>query len=251
MDTPETATVEVTQADRKRLAAFYRHPLVNNPSMAEAVLADDWLSGASDAEIAMLETLARHRTRATRQDGLRESPCAICGRGLTAQLGSSLQSKADSAAGWMRRAAAAEVAVIEAREALQKISTGKIDGEPNNARDTLSVVRQIATDALAALSDSSTREESGAALDQLQHLGQAYDAGDALREAGWSYVAVLPMWSVAVVTDGERVAIAQKAEADFDGYYWAIEPEDALDWEPTHCIALPAALSASPEGEGK
>lgn len=80
------------------------------------------------------------------------APCSVCGAGLTTQIGASMKAKAEGAAGWMRRAAAAEIAVIQAREALQKIVTGRIDGEPNNARDTLGVVREIAANALATLS---------------------------------------------------------------------------------------------------
>lgn len=80
-----------------------------------------------------------------------EKPCGVCGHGLTTQTGASLQAKASVAAEWMRRAAAAEIALIQAREAFQKIATGKIDGEPNNVKDTLSIIRQIATGALAAL----------------------------------------------------------------------------------------------------
>jgi hypothetical protein len=152
-------------------------------------------------DLRLPEAFARHRTCATRQDELREA-----------------------------LAHEERKAVLQNKRVNDAIQTALERGE----------LTVTGNGYLAALSDSSTREESGADT----------NAGDALREAGWSYVAALPMWSVAVVTDGERVAIAQKAEADFDGYYWAIEPEDALDWEPTHCIALPAALSASPEGEG-
>lgn len=72
------------------------------------------------------------------------------------------------------------------------------------------------------------------------------DLLNALDEAdGWRSVAGLPMWWSGIVTDGERVAFAQKAEADFDGYYWAVDPEDALEWEPTHCIAAPGSTRAA------
>lgn len=72
------------------------------------------------------------------------------------------------------------------------------------------------------------------------------DLLNALDEAdGWRSVAGLPMWWAGIVTDGEHVAFAQKAEADFDGYYWAVDPEDALEWEPTHCIAAPGSKIAA------
>jgi hypothetical protein len=56
---------------------------------------------------------------------------------------------------------------------------------------------------------------------------------------GWKLIETCPMWQVAFVTDGENVAKAQKAEADYGGYYWATEPEDCLEWEPTHWIEEP------------
>ncbi len=42
-----------------------------------------------------------------------------------------------------------------------------------------------------------------------------------------------PLWQVAIVTDGESAAIAQKAECDYGGHYWAIDPDGCLEWEPT------------------
>lgn len=50
----------------------------------------------------------------------------------------------------------------------------------------------------------------------------------------WRPIDDCPMWELAIVTDGENVAKAQKAECDYGGFYWSIEPEDALEWEPTH-----------------
>lgn len=55
----------------------------------------------------------------------------------------------------------------------------------------------------------------------------------------WQPIETAPMWIVAVVTNGEEAAIAQKAESDFGGHYWSVDPEDALEWEPTHWILLP------------
>lgn|GEM_PF-5363365 len=52
----------------------------------------------------------------------------------------------------------------------------------------------------------------------------------------------VPVWSDGIVTDGERVAMAQKAEADYGSTYWATDDggDGSLEWEPTHFIALPA-----------
>ena len=62
----------------------------------------------------------------------------------------------------------------------------------------------------------------------------------------WRPIEAAEMWQVAIVTDGENVALAQKAEADYGGHYWSIDPEDALEWEPTHWIE-PPTLRASKE----
>lgn len=56
---------------------------------------------------------------------------------------------------------------------------------------------------------------------------------------GWQPIETLAMWDVAIVTDGENVAKAQKAEADYSGHYFAVDPEDCLEWEPTMWIACP------------
>ena len=58
------STITPAQADRVAMAAYYLHPLIANPSLAEGVLADDWEKGCSDCERAFLETLARHRINA-------------------------------------------------------------------------------------------------------------------------------------------------------------------------------------------
>lgn len=51
-------------------------------------------------------------------------------------------------------------------------------------------------------------------------------------------IETMPMWAVGVVTDGVNAAVSQKAESDFDGHYFAVDPEDALEWEPTHWAPL-------------
>lgn len=60
---------------------------------------------------------------------------------------------------------------------------------------------------------------------------------------GWQPIETAILWGVYIVTDGEHVALAQYAESDWGGNYWAVDPEDALEWSPTHCITPPAALS--------
>ena len=50
-----------------------------------------------------------------------------------------------------------------------------------------------------------------------------------------------PMWADGIVTDGENVVMAQKAETDHGGHYWAVDGGNGgLDWEPTHFISLDA-----------
>ena len=64
MTTPATQSllpVTVEQVDRDALAAYYQHPFVDNPRLAAEVLSDNWRSGASPAELALLDILARHR----------------------------------------------------------------------------------------------------------------------------------------------------------------------------------------------
>lgn len=64
---------------------------------------------------------------------------------------------------------------------------------------------------------------------------------------GWQPIETCELWQAAIVTDGDNVAIAQKAEADYGGHYWAVDPEDDLEWEPTHWILLPALSTAQGE----
>lgn len=63
----------------------------------------------------------------------------------------------------------------------------------------------------------------------------------AVEAAGWRPIETMPMWDVGIVTDGERVAVTQKAEADYGGHYFAVEPEDSLEWEPTDWMPPPPA----------
>ncbi len=74
-------------------------------------------------------------------------------------------------------------------------------------------------------------------------LAKALSAAPAREPEGGVVLATedVPVWSDGIVTDGERVALAQKAEADHGGTYWAVDGGDGgLDWEPTHFIALAA-----------
>jgi len=52
-------TESETLAERARvlLAAYYEHPLVNNPSMAADIRSEGWRSGSSGAELAFLDTI--------------------------------------------------------------------------------------------------------------------------------------------------------------------------------------------------
>jgi hypothetical protein len=74
----------------------------------------------------------------------------------------------------------------------------------------------------------------------------------ALQSEGWRPISEAKVWVVCVVTDGKQVAIAQKALDDWGGEYWAVDPEDGLDWEPTLWMPHPydAVLPAPPEEEG-
>lgn len=65
------------------------------------------------------------------------------------------------------------------------------------------------------------------------------EAEIAASDQGWRGIDTMPMWEVGIVTDGENVARSQKAESDFGGHYFAVDPEDALEWEPTLWIATP------------
>jgi len=82
-------------------------------------------------------------------------------------------------------------------------------------------------------------------------LGKAA-AMAALQSEGWRPISEAKVWVVCVVTDGKQVAIAQKALDDWGGEYWAVDPEDGLDWEPTLWMPHPydAVLPAPPEEEG-
>ena len=124
----------------------------------------------------------RHRAQETLSPE-QPRPCAVCGDGLTTQMGASLKSKAESAATWMRRAATAEIELIQAREGLQKIATGGIDGEPSNSRDTLHIVRQIATDTLTALSPSPDLAEEN---ERLREALEAIQLSGIHRDAKWA-----------------------------------------------------------------
>lgn len=58
-----------------------------------------------------------------------------------------------------------------------------------------------------------------------------------------------PVWADGIITDGERVAFAQKAAADYGGTYWATdEGNGAVEWEPTHFIDR-AALAEKAAGQ--
>ncbi len=64
-------------------------------------------------------------------------------------------------------------------------------------------------------------------------------ASDEVKLEALSPIETMALWDTGVVTDGERAAVAQKAESDFGGHYFAVEPEDGLEWEPTHWAPFP------------
>ncbi|GAM00743.1 hypothetical protein SP5_035_01450 [Sphingomonas parapaucimobilis NBRC 15100] len=63
----------------------------------------------------------------------------------------------------------------------------------------------------------------------------------AFQGEGWQPIETAVLWEVYIVTDGINAAMSQYAESDHGDRFWAVEPEDALEWEPTHCIATPAS----------
>lgn len=75
----------------------------------------------------------------------------------------------------------------------------------------------------------------------------ATDAAASEAGEGWQPIETAVLWEVYVVTDGENVAKAQLAESDYGDQYWSVDPEDCLEWEPTHCIA---ALTTQGGAEG-
>ena len=67
---------------------------------------------------------------------------------------------------------------------------------------------------------------------------------------GWRPIATMKLWDCGIVTDGENVAKSQKAQGEFDEgeeHYFAIDPDDALEWQPTHWIGAPDTQA---QGEG-
>lgn len=60
------------------------------------------------------------------------------------------------------------------------------------------------------------------------------DRLDVIDRDGWRPIADAPDWEPLIVTNGEYVAMSARSEADDGTWYWAIDPEDGLDWEPTH-----------------
>lgn len=57
-------------------------------------------------------------------------------------------------------------------------------------------------------------------------------------------IETMQLWDVGVVTDWTNAAVSQKAEADDGEHYFAIDPEDGLEWEPTHWAPFPNSRQA-------
>lgn len=189
MDTPETATVEVTQTDAVHfLESAFRN--IELPPLSPRDV-DDITDG--------LRRFARHRTRATRQDGLREAlaPFAAVCAAFDYWVPEVMPQMCYPVAG-----TELANAMIDCPTAIGTLTEGDF---------------RRAARALAALSDSSTREESGADT----------NAGDALSEAR-----------------EDMLKTARQLRETANGDCSAIE--QAIRWEHRA-----AALSASPEGEGK
>lgn len=74
--------------------------------------------------------------------------------------------------------------------------------------------------------------EAHSPMSELQRMGE-----------GWQPIETMPLWEVGVVSNGEEACVSQKAQGDFhegDEHYFAVDPEDALEWEPTHWMPLPS-----------
>lgn len=67
---------------------------------------------------------------------------------------------------------------------------------------------------------------------------------DITRGGGWIPADQAEVWAEYVITDGENIAIAQLAEADYGGTYWATE--FGVTWEPTLCTSWPP--TTAPKG---
>lgn len=196
MDTPETATVEVTQADRDEAADYLRdHGYWH-------VDDEEFRSGAKDGT-PLVQAFARHRTRATRQDGLREAMRSIVEGEKAHWLKEALKHKRPSG----RRSDCA-VRDLERARIAQRI-LDKID---------------------AALDSSKTESGSDEALKE-----QEFNRGVLIAVS-----TLINCWGRGTETEHLLAMIDATPEMveqmGFDNY----------DREP-----LLAALSASPEGEGK
>lgn len=113
----------------------------------------------------------------------------------------------------------------------------------------------------AALSDGIVERVQGRAA-ALERIGASEDAADLrailsaltpeapAREEVVMAASDAPMWADGIVTDGENVAMAQKAETDHGGHYWAVDGGNGgLDWQPTHFISLDALKAPAEKAE--
>ena len=137
--------------------------------------------------------------------------------------------------------------------------------------DTMVAVTQADRDAASAFArdiGTLTRGEQAAMLNGhsdsscyvqafARHRHQS-ETGAALTRDGIDAAQFLPietmlLWNVGVVTDWTNAAVSQKAEADDGEHYFAIDPEDGLEWEPTHWAPMPnsAAHQSGRTGAGE
>jgi len=77
----------------------------------------------------------------------------------------------------------------------------------------------------------------------------ALRATEASLRTGWRDIASAIQWEPCVVTDGTHAALSALSQADDGSWYWAIDPEDGLWFEPTHWAYPPSTVPISQDGE--
>lgn len=75
--------------------------------------------------------------------------------------------------------------------------------------------------------------------------------GEQGEAVAWLHPEAAILWNEYLLTNGERVVIAQRALSDHEDEYWSVEEEDSFDWEPTLITPWPprAAPPSLPERE--
>lgn len=85
-----------------------------------------------------------------------------------------------------------------------------------------------------------------------RYLNGALLATPSGRAQAWLPIETAVQWDVAIVTDGESIAVSQLCETDHGEWYWSRDPEDVLWFEPTHWRPddRPAAPPAQDQTKG-